>query len=222
MNEESTDRILLVDKPLGWTSFDVVKKLRGCLKIKKIGHAGTLDPLASGLLIICTGKMTKRISEIQEMEKEYEGDFTLGQITPSFDLETEVSHFASYGHLQNEDIINASREFIGELRQIPPSYSAVKVKGKRAYLRARKGEEVDMKPRIVKIEDLQIKSIDLPTVGFLVICSKGTYIRSLANDFGKQLGVGAHLSRLVRTRIGHYHLDEAKTIDEICPRYESL
>jgi len=218
MNEEDKDRILLVDKPLGWTSFDVVKKLRGCLKIKKVGHAGTLDPLASGLLIVCTGKMTKKISEIQEMEKEYEGDFTLGQTTPSFDLETEVSHCASYHHLKEKDIIDASKSFIGELKQIPPSFSAVKVMGKRAYLRARKGEDMDMKPRIVYIEDLQIKSIDLPVVTFKVICSKGTYIRSLANDFGKLLGVGAYLSRLVRTRIGQYNLEKAKTIDDICPR----
>lgn len=212
------DEILLVNKPIGWTSFDVVKKIRGCLKVRKIGHAGTLDPLASGLLIVCTGQMTKKISGIQEMEKEYEGDFTLGQVTPSFDLETPVSHVASCDHLKKDDIFRVAKHFAGEMRQIPPSYSAVKVEGKRAYLRARKGEKVDMKPRIVNIEELEIKSIDLPVVKFKVICSKGTYIRSLANDFGEQLGVGAHLSRLVRTRIGSYTIDQSKTIDEICPK----
>lgn len=207
--------ILLINKPLTWTSFDVVKKVRNTLRVKKIGHAGTLDPLASGLLILCTGKFTKRIDEIQAQEKEYTGTITLGQTTPSYDLETPVSESKDISHLTAEDIQTAASSFVGTIQQIPPIYSAVMIDGKRAYDLARKGKEAEMKPRTVTIKAFDITSIEGAVVSFKVICSKGTYIRSLAHDLGQTLGVGAHLSALVRTRIGEYKLEEALTIEDI-------
>ena len=207
--------VLLLNKPLTWTSFDVVKKVRNTLRVKKIGHAGTLDPLASGLLILCTGKFTKRIDEIQAQEKEYTGTITLGQTTPSYDLETPVSESKDISHLTPADIQSAADSFVGTIEQIPPIYSAVMIDGKRAYDLARKGKEAEMKPRTVTIKAFEITNIDGAVVSFKVICSKGTYIRSLAHDLGQKLGVGAHLSALVRTRIGDYKLEDALTIEDI-------
>jgi tRNA pseudouridine55 synthase len=211
----SSDHALLVNKPLGWTSFDVVRKLRYKLKIKKIGHAGTLDPLATGLLIICTGKMTKRIDEYQAQEKEYTGRFVIGQSTPSHDLETAVNETFDISHITNESIIETTKQFIGTIEQVPPMHSAIKVDGKRAYELARKGKEAELKSRQVVVSVFEITAIELPSVSFRVVCSKGTYIRSLARDFGKALGVGAYLAELCRTRIGAFRLEDALQIEEI-------
>lgn len=208
-------RVLLINKPLEWTSFDVVNKLRYRLKIKKIGHAGTLDPLATGLLIICTGKMTKRIEEFMGHEKEYTGTFVLGQSTPSHDRETEVNETNSIDHLTEEEIINATKMFTGTIQQIPPIHSAIRVGGKRAYSFARKGEEIELKPREVEVRLFEITSIQLPEVHFRIICSKGTYIRSIARDYGKALGVGAFMTTLCRTRIGEFHLKDALEIEAV-------
>lgn len=215
---EQPGQVLLINKPLRWTSFDVVKKLRYKLKIKKIGHAGTLDPLATGLLIICTGKMTKSIESFMGMEKEYTGSLILGQTTPSFDLETEVSAAVDVSHLTEKQIHEACLPFTGTIQQTPPVHSAIWVNGKRAYDLARQGKEVEMKQREVAISTFEITTIDLPRIDFRVVCSKGTYIRSLARDFGEALGVGAHLSALCRTRIGDFTLANAQSIDEIEPR----
>lgn len=207
--------VILVDKPLEWTSFDVVNKLRYALKIKKIGHAGTLDPLATGLLILCTGKMTKQIESYQAQEKEYTGTMVVGKTTPSFDLETAVDSETDISHLQNEVIQSLTKQFSGVIDQTPPIYSAIKVKGKRAYESARKGEDIKLKSREVEISLFEITAINLPEISFKVVCSKGTYIRSLVRDFGVALGVGAYLSELRRTRIGSYTIEEAKTIEEL-------
>ena len=207
--------VLLVNKPYRWTSFDVVKKLRYALKLKKIGHAGTLDPLATGLLVLCTGKMTKQIEVFQGQEKEYTGTFVLGKTTPSYDLETEVDAEKKIDHLSTQEIMAATAPLTGWIDQIPPIYSAIKVDGKRAYESARKGEELALKSRKVEIKTFEITNINLPEVDFRVVCSKGTYIRSLARDFGAILGVGAYLSALCRTRIGDFTLTEACTIEEI-------
>jgi len=208
-------RVLLINKPLQWTSFDVVNKLRFKLKIKKIGHAGTLDPLATGLLIICVGKMTKRIEEFMSFEKEYTGKFVLGQTTPSYDLETEVSEPKNVDHLTREEITQATSSFMGKISQLPPLHSAIRVGGKRAYEFARKGQELELKPREVEIGTFDITEINLPEVRFRIVCSKGTYIRSIARDFGNALGVGAYLSELCRTRIGEYRLENALTIEQV-------
>lgn len=208
-------RVLLVNKPLQWTSFDVVNKLRYKLKMKKIGHAGTLDPLATGLLIICTGKFTKRIEEFQAQEKEYTGEFVIGQTTPSHDLETEVSQAVDCSQLREEQIYAAAIKLTGTLQQIPPLHSAIKVDGKRAYKFARKGTEIELKPREVAVSVFEITKIQIPIISFRIVCSKGTYIRSLARDFGNDLRVGAYLSSLCRTRIGDFKLADAKTLEEI-------
>ncbi|GAB3536852.1 tRNA pseudouridine(55) synthase TruB [Pontibacter brevis] len=207
--------ILLINKPLDWTSFDVVKKVRNTIRVKKVGHAGTLDPLASGLLILCTGKFTKRIDEIQGQEKEYTGTIRLGEITPSYDRETEVTETKDTSHLSEGDIKAAAAEFVGTIEQVPPIYSAVQVDGKRAYDLARKGKSAELKPRIITIQAFDITAIEGAEVHFRVVCSKGTYIRSLAHDLGQKLGCGAHLSSLVRTRIGEYRLKDALTIEDI-------
>lgn len=214
-NTSSEGRVLLIDKPLEWTSFDVVNKLRYKLKIKKIGHAGTLDPLATGLLIICVGKMTKKIEEFMGMEKEYTGTFVLGSTTPSYDLETAITKVADVDHLSELAIREATQKFIGTIDQVPPAHSAIRIGGKRAYELARKGEETVLKPRRVEITEFDITEINLPTVSFRVVCSKGTYIRSLARDFGETLGVGAYMSSLQRTRIGPYKLEDALQIDQV-------
>lgn len=221
MMETGDGIMLLVDKPLEWTSFDVVNKLRYILHTRKIGHAGTLDPLATGLLIICAGKMTKRIDEYQGMEKEYTGTLTLGQTTPSFDLETLPSEPIDISHITEEAIKTAAATFVGNIEQVPPAHSSIKVDGRRAYSHARKGRVVEMKPRQVTIRTFEITACRFPEVEFRVVCSKGTYIRSLAHDLGKQLGVGAHLSSLCRTRIGEYRLTDAETIEQIRARYEA-
>jgi tRNA pseudouridine55 synthase len=207
--------LLLINKPLKWTSFDVVNKLRYILKTKKIGHAGTLDPLATGLLIICVGKMTKRIEEFMGQEKEYTGKFILGQTTPSHDLETEVTEQKDISGLNEALIKDATKNFIGKISQLPPQHSAIRIGGKRAYEFARKGEEIELKPREVEVSAFEITSIALPEISFRIVCSKGTYIRSLARDFGNALGVGAYMSTLCRTRIGPHTLENAVTIDEV-------
>jgi tRNA pseudouridine55 synthase len=215
---EEEGRFLLVNKPIRWTSFDVVYKLRKIFKTKKIGHAGTLDPLATGLLIICTGKMTKSIENFQGLEKEYTGKFILGQTTPSYDLETEVSSSVDTTHITDQQIIDAARNFVGTINQVPPIHSSVWVNGRRAYKFARKGEELVLKPREVEIREFEITGIAKPEVSFRVICSKGTYIRSLANDMGSALEVGAYLSELCRTSIGNYKLKDAETVEAIKAR----
>ncbi len=207
-------KVLLINKPLEWTSFDVVRKIRSMIKIKKVGHAGTLDPLATGLLILCTGKYTKRINEYMAREKEYTGSFTLGATTPTYDLESEpVSQGDSTG-ITVEQIHEATRQFTGEILQVPPIHSAIKKDGKRVYELARRGEHVELEPRKITIKEFEITRIEMPVVYFRVVCSTGTYIRSLANDYGKALGCGAYLSRLCRTRIGEFSLDSSMTMTE--------
>lgn len=198
--------VLLIDKPLGWTSFDVVNKLRYAIKIKKIGHAGTLDPLATGLLIICTGKFTKRIEEFQAQEKEYIGTITLGATTPTYDAEMPPENLKSFAHLTQNEILNKVDQFIGDIEQLPPMFSAIKVNGKKLYELARKGKEIELKPRNVSIFEFEITRIELPLLEFRIVCSKGTYIRSIANDLGKALGVGGYLSSLRRTKIGDFQV----------------
>lgn len=211
--------VLLVNKPLEWTSFDVVKKLRYLLHTKKIGHAGTLDPLATGLLIICTGKMTKQIEKYQAAEKEYTGTFVLGQTTPSYDLETTPTEAVDISGITETLVGEATRKFIGNISQVPPVHSSIKVDGKRAYALARKGKDVELKARQVEITAFEIIACRFPEVDFRVVCSKGTYIRSLVNDFGQHLGVGAYLSALCRTRIGSYSLSQAETLEQLRARY---
>jgi len=206
--------MLLVDKPLKWTSFDVVKKMRGLTRVKKIGHAGTLDPLATGLLILCTGKMTKQIEQFQAMEKAYTGGLVLGKTTPSVDLETEFNSEQPTDHITLEELEQARQTFLGTIEQVPPQHSAVKVDGKRVYKLARQGKSVEIKSRQVEIKAFNFTEVDLPTVRFEVICSKGTYIRSLVRDLGQTLGVGAYLKELRRTAIGQYRVDDAQTIAE--------
>jgi tRNA pseudouridine55 synthase len=214
MNIFEEGQILLINKPYEWTSFDVVRKLRGMMKIKKVGHAGTLDPLATGLLILCTGKFTKRINEYMAQEKEYTGIITLGATTPTFDLESTPENFQSTDHLTDELIHRTIERFTGEIFQVPPIHSAIKKEGQRAYHLARQGEQINLQPRRILIPEFVITSILLPQVHFRVVCSTGTYIRSLANDFGKALGCGAYLSSLCRTRIGNFLLSDAMTIEE--------
>jgi tRNA pseudouridine55 synthase len=212
--------VILINKELNWTSFDVVNSLRTFLKYNfglkkiKIGHAGTLDPLATGLVIVCTGKKTKEIDTYQGQQKTYTGSFFLGKTTPSFDLETEPDQIFPIDHLTNEIILKTARGFTGEIEQTPPVFSAVKINGRKAYNYARNNEEVVMRKRLVTIEEFTITSIQMPVIEFRVVCSKGTYIRSLANDFGKALNSGAYLSSLCRTAIGNYQNDDALTIQE--------
>ena len=221
-----TGEVLLLDKPLTWTSFDVVRKVKNALRIKKIGHAGTLDPLATGLLILCTGKKTKDIDQIQAQEKEYTGTFRLGETTPSFDLETAVDLVRPYAHLTPEEITAATAPFIGLIEQTPPLFSAVKIDGKRAYELARSGQDAVIKSKNVEIKTFELTRIALPEIDFRVVCSKGTYIRSLARDLGQTLGCGAHLTRLIRTRIGEYRVEDAFSVASIealrPPRPEGL
>ena len=208
--------IILIDKPYRWTSFDVVKKLRYHLKVKKIGHAGTLDPLATGLLILCTDKMTKEISKYQDMEKEYVGKMIIGKTTPSFDLETEIDNVFEWRHITPEIVLKKAKLFEGKISQIPPTYSAIKVQGKRSYIKARAGIDFKLDPRVVEVSNFEITNIDLPEISFRLVCSKGTYVRSIVRDFGSELGTGAYLDSLCRTRIGMFKIDSAKQLDEIC------
>jgi tRNA pseudouridine55 synthase len=214
MNIFEEGQVLLINKPYEWTSFDVVGKLRGVMKIKKVGHAGTLDPLATGLLILCTGKFTKKINEYMAQEKEYTGTFTLGASTPTYDLESMPGHFQAMDHLTDEQIHSTTGVFTGEISQVPPIHSAIKKDGQRAYELARLGEEIILEPRTITIREFVITGIQMPLVHFRVVCSTGTYIRSLANDFGRVLGCGAYLSNLCRTRIGNFLLSDAMTVEE--------
>jgi tRNA pseudouridine55 synthase len=211
--------LLLVNKPLKWTSFDVVNKIRYTLKFSKkkikVGHAGTLDPLATGLLIICTGSFTKKINELQDLDKIYTGTICLGATTPSYDGETEVNETFPTAHITESAILNCAQSFLGKQEQLPPIHSAIRIDGERAYKMARKGEEVQMKMRSVELFDFKITAIEMPKVHFQVHCSKGTYIRSLAHDFGKRLNSGSYLSALERTAIGKYSLENAWNLEEL-------
>jgi tRNA pseudouridine55 synthase len=212
--------ILLINKPYNWTSFDAVKKVRNLIKQKtgikniKVGHAGTLDPLASGLLIICTGKFTKRIDEFQGQEKEYTGTFFIGATTPSYDEESEVNQNFKTGHITEILLRETAKMYIGEQYQIPPTFSAVNVNGIRAYHKARNKEKFELPPKKINIPEFEIINPDLPEVTFRVVCTKGTYIRALARDYGKDLHSGAYLTSLCRTRIGQFLLSNAMTLDE--------
>ena len=214
MEQEAYGEVFLINKPKEWTSFDVVKKIRNTLKIKKVGHAGTLDPLATGLLIVCAGKKTKSIDTYMGQEKEYTGTFVLGKTTESFDLEKEVIEVADPAHLELEDIKNAVAKLTGDILQVPPMHSAIKVDGKRVYESARKGQEVTMAARAVSVPVFEITDFQNPVVYFRIVCSKGTYIRSLARDLGEILGVGAYMASLVRTRIGEFRLENAMEVNE--------
>jgi len=213
-------KVILINKPINWTSFQVVKKIRFLIKKKyqlkkiKVGHAGTLDPLATGLLILCTGKLTKKIADIQAKNKKYRGSITLGGSTPSYDLETEVNTNYQTSHITENLIFNASRSFIGEINQKPPIFSALRKDGERMYEKARRGDKVVMKSRKVKIQEFNITSINNLTVYFEITCSKGTYIRSIANDFGVKLNTGGYLSSLKRISIGDYNISESTTIED--------
>lgn len=207
-------KVLLIDKPLRWTSFDVVRKIRNLIRIKKVGHAGTLDPLATGLLIVCTGKFTKKINEFMAEEKEYTGTITLGAITPTYDLESEPQDFKPFESISNEQLQQAAQSLTGAILQTPPIHSAIKKDGKRVYELARKGIDVKLDARPVTIYEFEIVKADLPNIHFRIVCSTGTYIRSLANDFGAALGCGGYLSSLCRTRIGNFLLKDAMSMEE--------
>jgi tRNA pseudouridine55 synthase len=215
-------QVLLINKPLRWTSFDAVRKIRYLTKTKKVGHAGTLDPLATGLLIVCTGKFTKKINEYMAQEKEYTGTITLGATTPTYDLESEPQDFKPYESISLEQLEKAAASFTGLIHQIPPIHSAIKKEGKRVYELARQGVEVKLEPRPVTISTFEIVKVELPVVHFRVVCSTGTYIRSLANDFGEKLGCGGYLSSLCRTRIGNFLLQEALSIEELEKKIREL
>jgi tRNA pseudouridine55 synthase len=226
--------LLLINKPYRWTSFDVVNKVRNILsKIKKpelqtsnfklkVGHAGTLDPLATGLLIVCTGKLTKEIDSYQSKEKEYTGTFFIGATTSSHDLETNINHHFEISHINKELVFEAAKKFTGKLMQIPPVHSAVKIEGQRAYKKARQGLDVIIPPKEILISEFEITQIELPLIHFRIVCSKGTYIRSLADDFGKALSSGAYLSALCRTRIGNFMLEDAMTIEQFIGKFQII
>jgi tRNA pseudouridine55 synthase len=207
-------QVLLINKPLEWTSFDVVRKIRNLIKIKKVGHAGTLDPLATGLLILCTGKFTKRINEYMAQEKEYTGTFTMGATTPTYDLESEPGNFTDYGQLSQEQLQQIAQQFTGDILQVPPMHSAIKKDGIRVYELARKGQTIELEPRRITIKAFDIVTVALPVVHFRVVCSTGTYIRSLAHDLGQAAGCGAYLSSLCRTRIGQFKVEDAMNMEE--------
>ncbi len=213
--------MLLLDKPFGWTSFGLVTQLKKWTKAK-IGHAGTLDPLAGGLMICCTGKMTKKLGGLLGMPKEYTGIIHLGATTPTYDLESMPENPQAFQHLSTEEIDMVRQQFVGEIEQYPPVHSAVKQDGKPVYALARQGKDVQMKSRRVNIETFEITRIDLPEIHFRIACSSGTYIRSIANDFGAVLGCGAYLQKLVRTAIGPYRLEEAFTVKEMSEHFGSL
>ncbi len=214
-------QILLIDKPSGWTSFDVVNKIRYQVKTK-VGHGGTLDPLATGLLIIATGKKTKSLQNIQAKDKSYTGKIVLGNTTPSYDLETDFDGEYPYEHIDNNLINNTLKKFIGEIEQIPPKYSALKINGQRAYKKVRKEQEFEMKTRKVQIHEFKITRINFPCLEFEIRCSKGTYIRSIAHDFGKALGSGAYLKDLRRTAIDMFKIEDALQLDEFINNLNKL
>lgn len=212
IEEFAAGKLLLIDKDVQWTSFDVIRKIRNMIRIKKIGHAGTLDPLASGLLIICTGKYTKKINEYMKLPKEYTGSFTLGNTTATYDLESEPENPMPVPQYTLDQLQQATEAFTGEILQKPPVYSAIKKEGVAAYELARRGEDIDLQPRPVVIYEFEITGLTLPVIHFRVKCSTGTYIRSLAHDFGRALGCGAYLSGLRRTKVGDYKIEEAQTL----------
>lgn len=224
MNEVNSSfeegRVLLIDKPLQWTSFDVVRKLRNIIRIKKIGHAGTLDPLATGLLIVCTGKFTKRINEYMAREKEYTGTITLGAVTPTYDLESAPENFLSTQGISIDKIRETVQQLTGPILQVPPAHSAIKINGKRVYELARQGKEVKLEPRPVTIYAFDILGLEEGVVQFRVRCSTGTYIRSLANDLGALLGCGGYLSSLRRTKIGEFSVEDAQTMEAFEESYK--
>ncbi len=215
LQEKAYGEVFLVNKPYQWTSFDVVKKLRNALKVKKVGHAGTLDPLATGLLIICAGRETKNIDRYQAQEKEYEGSLVLGKTTDSYDLEQEVRDIADPSYLDDSAILAAAQSLTGDILQVPPAHSAIKKDGKRVYESARKGIAVHLDARPVTVKSFEIKQITLPEIHFRIRCSKGTYIRSLARDMGEKLEVGAYLSALKRTAIGDFRLEKAWELGDL-------
>lgn len=234
MNDETTTtmdfiggEILAVDKPIGWTSFDAVKRLRGAIQRRlgvkrfKVGHAGTLDPLATGVLLVCTGRATRRITELQEGMKEYVAELTLGATTPSFDLETQIDATYPWEHITEQLVRDVLPRFTGRVMQVPPVFSAVKVDGKRAYSLARKGHDVELKPKPLEIRELEILSFEPPKLTLRVLCGKGTYIRALARDLGEALGSGAHLSALRRTRVGDFTIDGCLPIDALLRKIDS-
>ena len=212
-------QVILIDKPVNWTSFNVVARIRRLTKVKKVGHAGTLDPLATGLLIVCTGKKTKEISEYQAQRKKYAGIITLGKSSPSMDLATEITETLLPDDLSEEKILIVRNKFTGNIEQVPPMFSALKHKGKPLYKLARAGKEVERNPRQVEIFKFEITKIDLPEIHFEISCSKGTYIRVIADDFGKELGCGGILSLLRRTEIGDYKVDDAFNLDEFTSKF---
>ena len=218
LDKYNNGQTLLVDKDLDWTSFDVVKKIKNIIKCKKVGHAGTLDPLATGLLIICTGKNTKKINEIQNQDKVYTGEFILGKSTPSHDLETEFNSQKDIKNITSDRIDEVSKRFVGEQLQRPPKFSAVKVNGKRAYEYARDNEEVKIKEKNINIYEFKITEFNLPNISFKISCTKGTYIRSIARDFGEKLGCGAVLSKLRRTEIGNYNVEDAFKVNDLADK----
>jgi tRNA pseudouridine55 synthase len=214
LNIYDQGKTLLFNKPYRWTSFDLVKKIRSATGAHRVGHAGTLDPLATGLLIVCTGKHTKTISEIQDQEKEYTGKMIIGAITASYDRETPAVGGKPFEHITPEMIEEVANAFLGETEQIPPDHSAKKIEGKRAYTLARKGVATNLSPVNINIKEFEITGVNLPSLEFRVVCSKGTYIRSLVHDYGKKLGTGAYLHSLCRTRIGSYRLEDARNVFE--------
>jgi tRNA pseudouridine55 synthase len=215
-------QVILIDKPVNKTSFNVVSRVRRLTKVKKVGHAGTLDPLATGLLIVCTGKKTKEISEYQAQRKKYTGIITLGKSSPSMDLATEINESVLPDDLNEEKILSARNKFIGNIEQVPPMFSALKHKGKALYKLARAGKEVERAPRQVEIFSFEITKIDLPDIHFEIACSKGTYIRVIADDFGKELGCGGVLSLLRRTEIGDYKVVDALDVDEFTAMFNEI
>lgn len=211
------DKFYLINKPKFWTSFDVVKKVKNLGQFKKIGHAGTLDPLATGLLILCVGKFTKKIDYFQELQKTYEGSFILGKSTPSIDLETEIDQEYPIDHITEENILDCALSFVGHSKQLPPIYSAIKLNGERLYKHARAGikeEDLQIKWREIDVYQFEIMDIVIPEVKFKIVCSKGTYIRSIVRDFGRNLNSGAYLNSLIRTKIGEYSVDNSMSIEE--------
>lgn len=215
-------KLLLLDKPIGWTSFNMVQKVRYLTRVTKVGHAGTLDPLATGLLIICTGKYTKQINNYMGMTKEYTGSMVIGATTPTYDLESEPENFKNIDHISADLIHSATQQFVGPILQMPPQHSAIKKDGKRLYESARQGIEVKVDPRPITIESFEITQIELPIIQFKVVCSTGTYIRSLVKDFGDALGVGAYMSALRRTRIGDFKVEDAMQWEDLQKTIEDL
>ncbi len=216
-----TGETLCIDKPYGWTSFDAVKRVRGALtrrmqmKKLKVGHAGTLDPLATGVMVVCTGRATKRIEELQAGVKEYVAEMALGATTPSFDMETKIDATYPTAHITKELVENVLKQFVGTISQVPPAFSAIKVDGKRAYESARKGKEVELKPKTLVIDEIELLEFSPQKINIRVVCSKGTYIRALARDIGEALGSGAYLTALRRTRVGDARIDDCLSIDQI-------